>query len=133
MTDDLIACYCPTCNKEFYPTPMWAYKYSQKIYCSWKCLQVKFKEDEAKRLAVKAKQVNRVYKKIQQVDADGTVVAVFESAFVAADAIDGMYGSVYSACRNGKKYKKFYWRYQDEDAVPVTKPTPEKRESLIQE
>ena len=113
--------HCPICGKEFYPTPMWAYKDSRHIYCSWKCLQVQFRKDEEKRLAAKAKQANRAYKKIQQVDADGTVVAVFESAFVAADAVEGTYGGVYDACRRGKKYKKFYWRYQDEKAMPVTK------------
>ena len=130
---DLIESYCPICGKEFYPTPMWVYKDSRHIYCSWKCLQVQFREDEAKRQAVKAKQIKRVYKKIQQLDADGTVIAVFESAFVAADAIDGLYSGIYQACRTGRTYKKFHWRYQDENAVPVDKPSSEKRERLIQE
>lgn len=110
--------YCPTCGKEFYPTPEWAYKSHGKLYCSWKCLQVKHKEEEAKRRAVKAKQLNRSYKKIQQVTANGTVVAVYESALVAADAVDGVYSSIYDAARTGKKYKRYYWRYQDENAMP---------------
>ena len=130
MTDEkldvfLHAMHCPICKREFFPTSLWVYRDARRTpYCSWKCLQVKHKADEEKRKAAKkAKQANRVYKKIQQVDKDGTVVAVFESAMVAADAVEGLYNCIYGAARSGEKYKGFYWRYQDEKAMPVTKPT----------
>ena len=117
--------HCPICKREFFPTSIWAYRDSRRIpYCSWKCLQVKHKADEEKRKAAKkAKQTNRVYKKIQQVDKDGVVVATFNSAMVAADAVEGLYNCIYGAAREGTKYKGFYWRYQDENNKPVDKPT----------
>ena len=98
---------CPICGKEFYPRGMWAYKdQTRKPYCSWKCLQVKYRADEAKRkAAAQAKQLNRVYKKIAQYTLDGELVAVYESAMLAADAVNGIYNGIYNACREGKKYK----------------------------
>jgi hypothetical protein len=61
----------------------------------------------------------RKLKRVEQLDANGEVIQVFENAYEAALEVDGLFNAIYDVCRlykNGtpKKYKKYYWRYAEE-------------------
>lgn len=101
--------YCRKCKKEIYITPEWAYKDGWGVYCSWKCFNHRFDKKTTN-------EKKYHYKAIEQVTLDGkTVVATYKNAYDATAAIDGTVNGVYGACRHGTQYKKFLWRYIDDN------------------
>jgi hypothetical protein len=112
---DITPRFCPRCGKEFYPTSLWVYKTTDGIlYCSWKCIQAKRKEDAALRRK-KYNRIGFVYKKVEQLTLNGELVEVHDSVRAAAYAVNGKRRSIYAAIKHKIKYKSYLWRYQDED------------------
>ena len=110
----LVADNCPVCGKEFFPKYGWVYKREGIKYCSWKCLRRATKDEKKPDLndedAFKIKS-GRTSRRIQQLDADRNFIDSFKSAKEASNAINGVVENIRQACRSGKLYKGYYWRY----------------------
>ena len=102
--------HCRKCNKEIYITPEWAYKDGWGVYCSWKCFNHRFDGLN------KVEKNKYKYKRVEQVDpVTQEVVKVHDNAYDAIVEVDGCtQQAIYDACRLGKKYKGYLWRYVKE-------------------
>lgn len=110
--------HCRKCGKEIYVTPGWAYKDPSGYYCSWKCFNHRFDGADGKSIKAKMHQPRR----IEQLSLDGELIRTFDNAYDAALEVDGLFQSIYTICglyKKGikKKYKKYYWRYEEEPKV----------------
>ena len=104
--DWLKAHYCPICGREFYPTPMWAYKDLDNIYCSYRCLR----KVETEVVTVKKNTKDRA---VEKLSLSGDVLDEFGSIDDAVAHIDGTNWGIRKACRDGIPYKKYLWRYKE--------------------
>lgn len=93
--------YCEKCGKEFFPTPMHAYKDRSGYYCSWTC----FNHREIKKKGIYAF-------KVECYDLEGNFIDIYDSADIAAEALGFDKWHIQKACRDGMPYKKYIWRYK---------------------
>ena len=54
---------------------------------------------------------------VSQIDSEGKVVSRFESLLCAARAVDGYQTNIARACKSGRKYKGFAWKYANRKGV----------------
>lgn len=119
---------CPVCGKEVFPTIYWVYKDTGGWYCSWTCYR---KSPHKKYDAdfdgvtqeydpnfggekVVKKRNSHLYKEIEQLTLDGELVATHRYSVDAMNAVGAKCEeSVREACRTGKKYKGYLWRYKN--------------------
>ena len=93
---------CPKCGKEFFPTPVHAYKHGGKRYCSWTCLNHR---DEKPRKSLKH---------VEQYTLNGVFIREFASAAEAAEFVNGTTNCIRDACRGKcEKAYKFKWKYKE--------------------
>lgn len=107
----LVADKCPVCGKEFFPKYGWAYRREGTKYCSWKCLRRATKDGKKTEKHEEPKTSNRPKKKIVQLNKNGVALRTFKSAGEVSDNLGYNEEGVRQACRSGKLYKGFYWRY----------------------
>lgn len=116
---------CRKCGKEMYPTAQWVYKMRRPSrgyywYCSWKCFNHRF--DGLKKSEIRKYR----YKTVEQLTPDGEFVREFDCAYSAAAAMNGSINCVREACKKGKIYKKFLWRYKTDVLSQVQRSEVEK-------
>lgn len=104
---------CEKCGKSFIPTYEWVYKDNEKYYCSWTCYNHRndFKKDQPNKNAA-----NIHTKRVEQYTLDGQLIAVFDSAQSAAEAVGcGKTDQIRNVC-NGRAdtCKGFVWKYANE-------------------
>lgn len=110
---------CPVCGKEFFPNKWeWVYRRGEVLFCSWKCLRRATKDEKKQELTYDGAPVIKLKnsgpkKKLQQLDMDGNVVHSYKCAVhVMYRYPDFKEDGVRIACRTGKLYKGYYWRYE---------------------
>lgn len=133
---------CSRCGKEFFPTPEWAYKRGNKIFCGFPCSDADYKEEEAEKRRKKELSAQRArerarerYEKIKQgqqvkkrsnqhkrailqFTTDGKFVAKFDSVSDAADAINKSPTTIVQCAKGtAKTVGGYVLRYADECEV----------------
>lgn len=98
---------CPKCGKNFIPAPFHVYRITKKngyiFYCSWTCYL--HRNDKKKK--------GYHYKHVEQLTPEGKLVQTIIGTAEAAALIDGTQGGISKACKTGKIYKGFLWRYKE--------------------
>lgn len=94
---------CPKCGKNHIPAPQHVFKDEEGYYCSWTCF---FHRNDGKKKKPTCKMVE-VY------DEDGELLRRFKSANDASDLLGFSVQMIAEACRLGRKYQGFYWKYKD--------------------
>lgn len=100
----MLELYCRKCGKLFIPAPQHIYKDHKGIYCSWTCFNHK---DDGTLLHIPKVRLHC----IEQRSLDGELIKEFQSATTAAEYINGTANGIRISCRNGNRYKGYYWRY----------------------
>ena len=93
--------YCKTCGKEFFPTPLHVYKDTRGVYCCWTC----FNHRTSKKKGIYAY-------KIECYDLDGNFLDIYDSADAVAELLGFDKWHVQAACRSGKEYRGYLWKYE---------------------
>lgn len=104
---------CPKCGKLFESTPLWVYKDEKGIYCTWTCYNHRNdrKKDHPNNSAAKIHT-----KRVEQYTLDGQLIAVFDSAQSAAEAVGcSKTDQIRNVCRGrAETCRGFVWKYADE-------------------
>lgn len=95
---------CATCGKKFFPAPQHALYDKYGVYCKPTCFLHRKKKYD----------YQRKVKRVVQLDDDGAILNVFNSANDAAETLPKVCADmVREACRKGVRYKGCWWRYED--------------------
>lgn len=93
-------CECPKCGKIFCPAPLHVFVDGEKVYCSWHCFNHR---RDGKRKA----------RRILMFSKDGTFLKIFDNSRKAAVFMDSTTRYIQEACRTGKPYKGYLWKYEE--------------------
>ncbi len=95
---------CPMCGRNFIPAPLHVYmeRYTRVAYCSYHCYNHRNDNKKAKT------------KTVEKCDCSGEVIETYESARIAAERNNMDAQFVRDACRSGKFYKGYLWRYKND-------------------
>lgn len=93
---------CNKCKKVFIPAPEHIYKDGDNIYCSWTCYN--HRKDG---VATHGPRMVEVY------DKDGDLTRRFASVRKAADFTGFNEQTIREACRTGRLYQGFIWKYKE--------------------
>lgn len=105
MYDGIESCKCRRCGKEYFPTPMHAYKDDKGSYCSWTCFNHRF--DNKKDV--------RPIEMLDYADIYGKRLVVkktFNSIAEALSYVGGTPTALRRAVKEERTYKHFMWRYK---------------------
>ena len=94
---------CPKCGKNFIHAPQHVFKDDKGFYCSWTCF---FHRNDGKKK-------NLTHKMVEVYDEDGELLRRFKSANDASDLLGFPVQGIADACRLGRKYQGFLWKYKD--------------------
>ena len=97
--------YCKKCGKEFYPGPEHVYRDREGWYCCWTCFN--HRNDDK----IKKKKGTAAYR-VERCDLEGNVIDIFKSSYEAAETLNCQPDGIKEACRVGKEYKGYLWRYK---------------------
>lgn len=96
---------CSLCGKLFIPAPSHRYRDKNKgtIFCSWHCFN--HRNDNKPSTTIKA---------VEKCLRSGEIVEIYVSARVAAEQnnTDALY--IREACRSGRVFKGYIWRYKND-------------------
>lgn len=95
---------CQKCGKVFIPAAMHAYTEGGRMYCSWTCFN--HRNDNGK-------PGKRKYKYVEVYDMHGELLRRFASANDAAEYTGFSIKRIQDACRYGKAYNGFMWKYKE--------------------
>ena len=96
---------CPMCGRTFIAAPLHAYKDKNKrvLYCSYHCYNHRNDNKKADGRA----------KPIEKCSRSGEVLETYVSAKAAAEQNNWDPQFIRDACRTGKMYRGFLWRYKE--------------------
>ena len=96
---------CPKCGKMFIPAGQHAHVDYRGFYCKPTCWLHRSDDitDERK--------VRKNTYAVQQYTREGELVATYESAAIAGDAMSCVASTIAEACRSGRPYHGFLWKY----------------------
>ena len=98
---------CAKCGKSFIPAYQHAYKEGKDMYCSWTCYNHR---NDGK----PPKEWNYRRKMIEVYDKQGDLLRRFKCAKDAAEFTGFSIKCIREACKDGKEYNGFLWKYKHE-------------------
>lgn len=107
----IVHCTCPVCGKTFCPAPYHVYEDEHGVYCSWTCFNHR---NEVARARIRTR--GQRGRPVEQLTLEGELVNAFQSAEIAAGAINVCSVSIRKACKAyPKPFKKYLWRFKTDN------------------